>query len=49
MDKSVQIQNSQYEEQTNENHYFFSSSIDAEKEYHYIDLLGIIQNVLIPD
>lgn len=39
-----EIQDSQYSKQENTNIMFFDSS-DTNKEYHYIDLLAIIQNV----
>lgn len=39
-----EIQDSQYIKQENNNLMFFGSS-DTNKEYHYIDLLAIIQNV----
>lgn len=44
-----EIQESQYENDTKENSSpLFRSSGDGSKEFHYIDLLAIIQNVNIP-
>ena len=43
-----EIQDSQYQTQTNNNSFLFSSSEQSDKEYHYIDLLAIVQNVNFP-
>ena len=43
-----EVQDSQFNNEENKNNYFFSSSINDSKEFHYIDLLAIIQNVTIP-
>ncbi len=43
-----EIQDSQYTAKKNDISYFFSSSEDVNKEYHYVDLLAVIQNVSIP-
>lgn len=45
--KDDEIQNSQYKESQKE--FSFSSSKSSEKEYHYIDLLAIIQTVSVPE
>lgn len=43
-----EIQDSQYQTQTNNNNLLFTSSGQSDKEYHYIDLLAIVQNVNFP-
>lgn len=43
-----EIQDSQYQTQTNNNNFLFTSSGQSDKEYHYIDLLAIVQNVNFP-
>ena len=43
-----EIQDSQYQTQTNNNSFLFTSSEQSDKEYHYIDLLAIVQNVNFP-
>lgn len=43
-----EIQDSQYQTQTNNNNFLFTSSEQSDKEYHYIDLLAIVQNVNFP-
>lgn len=42
-----EIQDSQYQAETN-NNFWFSSTGQSDKEFHYIDLLAIVQNVTFP-
>jgi hypothetical protein len=44
-----EIQDSQYTTKKENNDFLFASSKDGDKEFHYIDLLAIIQNVSIPN
>ncbi|AUC21218.1 hypothetical protein BTO15_03445 [Polaribacter sejongensis] len=47
--ENQEIQDSQFTTKTeNSNHLFFSSNQDN-KEFHYIDLLAIVQNVTLPE
>lgn len=46
--KSGEIQDSQYKSEDVKND-FFTSSKFADKQFHYIDLLSIIQNISIPE
>jgi len=47
--ENQEIQDSQYTTKTeNSNHLFFSSN-QENKEFHYIDLLAIVQNVTLPE
>jgi hypothetical protein len=48
-DESSEIQDSQYKTKTDNSNFLFVSSSDSNKEFHYIDLLAIIQNVTIPE
>lgn len=48
-DEIKEIQDSQYTVQNDNTNFLFASSKDADKEFHYIDLLAIIQNVAIPN
>jgi hypothetical protein len=43
-----EIQDSQYQPATNNNNFLFASSEQSNKEFHYIDLLAIVQNVNFP-
>ena len=43
-----EIQDSQYQTKSNNNNFLFTSSEHSDKEYHYIDLLAIVQNVNFP-
>lgn len=45
--KDDEIQDSQYKESTNQ--FSLSSSAPSEKEYHYIDVLAIIQTINVPE
>lgn len=47
--KSDDIQDSQYPRDNNSNIGFFKSSSNDDQEYHYIDLLAIVQNISIPE
>ncbi|WP_245893546.1 hypothetical protein [Polaribacter butkevichii] len=47
-DETKEIQDSQYTTQNKDSNLIFASSKDGNKEFHYIDLLAIIQNVDIP-
>lgn len=42
-----EIQDSQYQAETN-NNFWFASTGQSDKEFHYIDLLAIVQNVTFP-
>lgn len=42
-----EIQDSQYQSETN-NNFWFASTGQSDKEFHYIDLLAIVQNVTFP-
>ncbi|WJS93873.1 hypothetical protein NYQ10_17445 [Flavobacterium johnsoniae] len=42
-----EIQDSQYQSETN-NNFWFASTAQSNKEFHYIDLLAIVQNVTFP-
>ncbi len=44
-----EIQDSQYSTKKENSDFNFASSQDKDKEFHYIDLLAIIQNVSIPN
>lgn len=44
-----EIQDSQYTTKKENTDFLFASSKDGDKEFHYIDLLAIIQNVSIPN
>lgn len=44
-----EIQDSQYTSKNENTDFLFASSKDGDKEFHYIDLLAIIQNVSIPN
>lgn len=44
-----EIQDSQYTTKKENTDFLFASSKDRDKEFHYIDLLAIIQNVSIPN
>ncbi|GLU44117.1 hypothetical protein [Allomuricauda sp. NBRC 101325] len=44
-----EIQDSQYTAKKENTDFLFASSKDEDKEFHYIDLLAIIQNVTIPN
>jgi hypothetical protein len=44
-----EIQDSQYTAKKETTDFLFASSKDGDKEFHYIDLLAIIQNVSIPN
>lgn len=45
-----EIQDSQYQSETNSNNNFwFASTEQSNKEFHYIDLLAIVQNVTFPN
>lgn len=46
--KSDEIQNSQYNREE-KNQALFKSSEYGDKEYHYIDLLAIVQNISVPE
>lgn len=48
-DEVKEIQDSQYTVKNENTGFLFASSKDADKEFHYIDLLAIIQNVEIPN
>ena len=43
-----EIQDSQYQPKTNNTNFLFASSEQSNKEFHYIDLLAIVQNVNFP-
>lgn len=47
--ETQEIQDSQYSTKIDNSNYLFVSSNQENKEFHYIDLLAIIQNVTIPD
>ncbi len=44
-----EIQESQYTTKTDNSNHLFVSSSQNNKEFHYIDLLAIVQNVIIPE
>jgi hypothetical protein len=44
-----EIQDSQYTAKKDNTEFLFTSSKDGNKEFHYVDLLAIIQNVSIPN
>lgn len=46
--KLDEIQNSQYDKEEKQPH-FYRSSGSSDKEFHYIDLLAIVQNISIPE
>lgn len=46
--KLDEIQNSQYEKEEKQQH-FYRSSGSSDKEFHYIDLLAIVQNISVPE
>lgn len=48
-DDTKEIQDSQYTTNKENTDFLFASSKDGDKEFHYIDLLAIIQNVSIPN
>ena len=48
-DEVKEIQDSQYTTNKENTDFLFASSKDGDKEFHYIDLLAIIQNVSIPN
>jgi hypothetical protein len=48
-DEVKEIQDSQYTKTKENSAFLFASSKDGDKEFHYIDLLAIIQNVSIPN
>ncbi len=48
-DEVKEIQDSQYTKAKENSAFLFASSKDGDKEFHYIDLLAIIQNVSIPN
>ncbi len=48
-DEVKEIQDSQYITNKENTDFLFASSKDRDKEFHYIDLLAIIQNVSIPN
>lgn len=48
-DEVKEIQDSQYTVKNENTGFLFASSKDGDKEFHYIDLLAIIQNVAIPN
>ena len=47
-DEIKEVQDSQYTTANNDSSFMFTSSKDGNKEFHYIDLLSIVQNVDIP-
>ncbi len=46
--ENQEIQDSQHTAKTDNSNYLFVSSNQENKEFHYIDLLAIVQNVILP-